>query len=164
MTHPKYRYILNLDGFASAFIIIKELYYNSILIIPASDFTDIICDILIPWKHYIPCNFDLSNLVETVKWCNSNLDQMEIILKNMITLRDKVISLDNILNVSHKLLTHGMVDAMNIRLTDCVIDTNIQKRIRIPIIPNDTIHLLNKKADIQLLNNNTITYEEQFNY
>jgi len=102
-----YRYILNLDGFASAFRIIKEMYYNSILIIPKSEFTDVIRQILVPWKHYIPCNKDLSNLKTTITWCNLNLPKMQIILNNLKELRDAVISPKNMLELTYQKIING---------------------------------------------------------
>lgn len=63
----KYKYILNLDGFASAFRIIKELYYDRIIIIPDSPYTYVIRYMLIEWVHYVPCSKNLDNLVNTIK-------------------------------------------------------------------------------------------------
>ena len=94
----EYKYILNLDGFASAWRIIQELFYGGCIIIPNSHYTDTIRQILKPWCHYIPCKKDMSNLVETIKWYIKYNSEVEKIVKNMVDMRNSIMSLDNIIS------------------------------------------------------------------
>ena len=161
---PIYRYILNLDGFASAFRIIKELYYNSILIIPESEYTDIMRDILKPWVHYVPVKGDLSNLENTVKWCNENLDKMNIILENMKQIRDKVITIENML-----FFTYEKIRNKNNRknLTEIINYDNSQEGTigEIPVIEDDVIKKLGKKTEFKWVGKDgTIERKEEIYY
>ena len=166
---PEFRYILNLDGFASAFRIVKELYYNSILIIPESPFNDVIRDVLKPWKHYIPVKGDLSNLENTIKWCNDNLDKMNIILDNMKKIRDRIITSDNMFKLTfNKISTNDNTLSLNLKLTDSGLgdyDESKDKSIDIPRIDPDDIKVLNKKTKFEWIDaNNNLKRSEDIYY
>jgi hypothetical protein len=152
-----YKYILNLDGFGSAFRIIKELFYDGIIIIPDSEYTDVIRDMLVPWKHYIPCNNDLSNLVNTVKWCNNNENLLKIIINNVRELR-KIITIDNMLNFTAYKINNNPLNYARY----CNFDVNSQSSIYpIPLINNDPINLLNKDGKILWKTSNGIIEREE---
>ena len=162
----EYRYILYLDGFASAWRIIKELYYNSIIVIPDTLYTNIILNILKPWKHYIPVKKKLENLINTISWCNDHFELMEIILKNMIELRNKYITFDNLL-----ILTSNNINNDSTTLQREIISyTNSQPEIEDPNIQNDDINILNKEAEFILsrdgieLSTETIIYNKYLKY
>jgi hypothetical protein len=157
---PEFRYILNLDGFASAFRIIKELYYNSIIIIPESEFTDVIRDVLKPWVHYVPCKSDLSNIIELIKWCNNNLMEMDKILKNMINIRDEIISIESMLTLSiNKLQETNWEVSQKIKLND-----KNEIIIKIPDINDDNINKLNKTVEVSWIQNDKIIRKENIYY
>ena len=166
---PEFRYILNLDGFASAWRIVKELYYNSILIIPESPFNDVIRDVLKPWKHYIPVKGDLSNLENTIKWCNDNLDKMNIILDNMKKIRDKIITSDNMFNLTfNKISTNDNTLSLNLKLTDSGLGDYKESEdnsIDIPRIDPDNIKVLGKKTKFEWIDaNNNVKKSEEIHY
>jgi hypothetical protein len=158
----KYKYILNLDGFASAYRIIKEMYYDSIIIIPESNFTDIIRNILEPWKHYIPCNKDLSNLKNTIKWCEANQDKMLIIIKNLMELRDGIISIDNMLSYTFNKLTTNNKNLVEI----CNFDTSKQPLIEHPLdFGKEQTTLLGKVGKVKISDlKGNIQYKEDIHY
>ncbi len=167
---PNYRYILNLDGFASAFRIIQEIYYNSILIIPDSDYTDVIRENLEPWKHYVPVKGDLSNLRNTIEWCNNNLDKMEIILKNLQNLRDNIIRFEHFIELTKRRITEK---SGTIKLTDIAgFNTSTQIKITPPTIPDDAIQPLGKttefvwkkKSDNSEISRESVSYKKYLKY
>lgn len=160
----QYRYILNLDGFGSPFRIIQELYYDSCIIIANSEFIDVIREILVPWKHYIPCNGDLSNLNNTVLWCRKNERLIDtIIMPNMRTLRDAIVNIDTMFELLHNRLTGN--------INDTLADTahfNIQNQQTIDPIPNiqnddekylrQNVSLVFKTIDGNIVQEEDITY------
>ena len=146
----KYKIILNLDGFASAFRIIQELYYNSCIIIPDSEYTDVLRDCLIPWKHYVPCKGDLSNLVNTIKWCVENDDKVLKILENLKSIRDAIISMDNMITLTQRLIMNPI---NKITLTS-IAGFNTTSQIEYKpdnIIEDDTVTLLSKKGTLSFV-------------
>jgi len=166
---PEFRYILNLDGFASAWRIVKEMYYNSILIIPESPFNDIIRDILKPWKHYIPVKGDLSNLENTIKWCNDNLDKMNIILGNIRRIRDRIITSDNMFKLTfNKISTNDNTLSLNLKLTDSELGDYKESEdnlIVIPLIYPDDIKKLGKQTKFEWIDaNNNLKRSEDIYY
>jgi hypothetical protein len=166
---PEFRYILNLDGFASAWRIVKEMYYNSILIIPESPFNDVIRDVLKPWKHYIPVKGDLSNLENTIKWCNDNLDKMNIILDNMKKIRDRIITSDNMFKLTfNKISTNNNTLSLNLKLTDSGLGDYKESEdnsFDIPPIDPDDIKDLGKKTKFEWIDaNNNLKRSEDIYY
>ena len=145
-----YKCILNLDGFASAFRIIQEMYYDSCIIIPDSDFTDVLRDVLVPWVHYVPCKSDLSNLLETIKWCINpdNVSNIEIILNNLKTLRDEIISIDSFVDFTF----NKIIGNYNIKLSDNIVSLKNQPQVNIPFIGSDNLKTLGKKGTLLIKN------------
>ena len=78
----KYKYILNLDGNVSAYRLGEELGSGSVIFIPQSKYVLWFSHKLIPWKHYIPIDNDLGNLLEMVQWCKENDTQCQQIAQN----------------------------------------------------------------------------------
>lgn len=78
----QYKYILNLDGHDSSSAIIKILQSNSLMIGPIPKWHIVVNFKLEPWVHYVPLKDDTSDLEEKLKWCNSNQEKCEEIVKN----------------------------------------------------------------------------------
>jgi len=162
----RFKCVLNLDGFASAFRIIQEMYYNSCMIIPESEYTDVLRDILVPWKHFVPCNGDLSNVVNTIKWCTQNDDKVLAILKNLRELRDSVVTFDNFLAVTTAKFVYGNKKQINLD-TLVNFDSSKQPEFKPSVlpIPNDTITLLGKQGKLSFKNDiGQLTLEEDLYY
>lgn len=83
----EYKYLLHLDGVSSSWRIIRELYYNSLIIIPETPFTDVIRDSLVKNSHYIEVKRDLSNLINTVYFLHNNNNINKIIIENVNELK-----------------------------------------------------------------------------
>lgn len=148
----KYRYILHLDGYSSAWRIIKELFYHSIILIPDTDFTDIVRNLMIPWVHYIPIKKNLSNLVNTIKWCNNNINEIIIIANNALKLGKFLCNIN--LNIDY---IYNCITTNN----KCNYNHDIEWKIlkTIPIISDDDNIIINKNIIIKfknIYNNNII--------
>tara|TARA_B100001057_G_scaffold497548_1_gene601979 strand:+ start:5438 stop:6460 length:1023 start_codon:yes stop_codon:yes gene_type:complete len=78
----QYKYILNLDGHDSSSGIIHSLRSNSLMISPTPKWHIVVNFKLEPWVHYVPLKDDTSDLGEKLKWCNSNQEKCEEIVKN----------------------------------------------------------------------------------
>ena len=141
-----YKYILNIDGFASAFRIIKELYYNTCIIIPNSNYTDVIRNYLVPFKHYIPCKKKLENIINTYKWCEDNHESVKLVINNMIELREKFISIKNILGFTFEILNNNNNNCNHNKIIEFISNQKIIDNI--PIIEDDIINIKNKNAYI----------------
>jgi hypothetical protein len=150
----KYKVILNLDGFASAFRIIQEMYYNSCIIIPESDYSDVLRNCLIPWKHYVPCKGDLSNLINTIKWCVENDDKVLKILENLRTLRDKIISIDNMLNLTKELIVNPKIQINLTKLVGFDISTQLEYKPDTLPISDDEEEKLGKTGKLEFIGEN----------
>lgn len=103
-----YKYVLQLDGFVSAWRIIQLIYSGCLIIKPnsfliknspykVSPFTDIIDSQLKPWIHYVPVEYDLSNLINTIQWCNNNPNICFKIIKNCWKIAFKYFSREKII-------------------------------------------------------------------
>ena len=158
----RYKALLNLDGFASPFRTIQEMYYNSCIIVPESDFTDVLRDCLIPWKHYVPCKKDLSNIINTIKWCTENDDKVLNILKNLRELRDNIISLDNMVNLSINLILNPSKDFNLVKLVKFNVDNQLEYKPD-TMIPDDIIIKKGIKGKLEF-NREIKTLEEDVYY
>ncbi len=70
----RFRYLLHIDGFVSAWRLALELLSFSVILKVDSDWVEHYYSELLPWIHYIPVKADLSDLIQTIDWCNCNQD------------------------------------------------------------------------------------------
>ena len=161
----RYKVMLNIDGFASPFRTIQEMYYNSCIIVPQTEYTDVLRDCLVPWKHYVPCSGDLSDLINTIKWCTENDDKVIKILENLRELRDKIISVDNMLDLTKELILNP---SSKTTLTNIVnFDINSQKEYKPDVVSQITIddkQELGKSAVLAFLGPEGISLKEDIYY
>ena len=87
-----YKYILNIEGYVSAFRLSSELRMNSVVLICESDYKMWYSDLLIEYEHYVPIKKDLSNLVDQIKWCIKNDKKCEKIAENSIKFSEKYLT------------------------------------------------------------------------
>lgn len=78
----KYKYILHIDGFVSAWRLALEMLSMSTILKVYSDWEEHYYCGLIPWVHYVPVKADLSNLIQIIEWCRDNDDACFNIAKN----------------------------------------------------------------------------------
>jgi hypothetical protein len=65
-TLPKYKYILNVDGVLASFRMAVLLRSGSVVFMQKSYSEEFFVNQLIPWVHYVPIKYDLSDLVEKI--------------------------------------------------------------------------------------------------
>jgi hypothetical protein len=94
----EYKYILNIDGYVSAYRLSSELSMGSVVLIVKSDYKLWFSDKLIEYVHYVPVNADLSNLIDIIKWCKKNDKKCKDIASNGMEFFKKYLSKDGILD------------------------------------------------------------------
>lgn len=107
-----YKFIIHIQGHTQAFRLSIELAMNSVLLIVKGKYRLWYESKLIPWKHFVPVESDLSDLLEKVSWCLENDRECEQIAKNARQFYDTYLSkkgcltyLKNLLcEISHKCL------------------------------------------------------------
>lgn len=100
----KYKYILHLDGHVSAFRLSNELSFGSVILFPESKWKLWYSHLLKPYVHFVPIHKDLSNLVEQIKWCQSNDDQCKEISQNALKFYEKYLCRESILDYCQHLI------------------------------------------------------------
>jgi len=79
----KYKYILDIDGFASTWsATVWKLYSGSVLLKQKSVWTQWYYDDLQEYVHYVPIANDFSDLNKQIQWCIDNDDKCKIIVTN----------------------------------------------------------------------------------
>jgi hypothetical protein len=94
----EYKYILNIDGYVSAYRLSSELSMGSVVLIVKSDYKLWFSDKLIEYVHYVPVNSDLSNLINIIKWCKKNDKKCKEIANNAMEFFHKYLTKDGILD------------------------------------------------------------------
>jgi hypothetical protein len=100
----RYKYILHIDGHVSAFRLGIELATRSVILKVDSPWKTWFSDRLKPYVHYVPVNWDLSNLFEIIQWCKENDDECLKISKNARAFYDKYLNRDAILDYTQSIL------------------------------------------------------------
>ncbi|XP_047128293.1 protein O-glucosyltransferase 2 isoform X1 [Hydra vulgaris] len=89
----KYKYQLNIDGTVAAYRLPYLLAGDSVVLKQDSKYYEHFYGDLIPMKHYIPFNSDLSNLEEKVLWAIQNDEKAQkIALEGQRYARDNLLS------------------------------------------------------------------------
>lgn len=77
-----YKYIINIDGHVSAFRLSIELNIGSVVLLVKSSWKIWYSDMLVPYKHYVPVNEDLSDLMSQIQWCKDHDQECQEIVAN----------------------------------------------------------------------------------
>lgn len=80
----RFAYIVHIDGHTSAFRLLTELGTGSVVLMVESRYALWIHQFLKPMIHYIPIKRDLSDLIETIEFCNENPEQCAEIASNAL--------------------------------------------------------------------------------
>lgn len=100
-----YKYILNIDGYVSAFRLSSELSMNSVILLVDSKYKLWFSHLLEPYVHYVPIKDNLEDLISQIKWCKENDDKCKKIAENAMAFHKKYLSKDNILDYMQKQLS-----------------------------------------------------------
>ena len=99
-----YKYIIHIDGHVSAFRLSLELGMGSVILLQQSSYTTWYKDMLEEYKHYIPINNDLSNLITQIKWCKEHDEECKKIAQNALDFYNTYLQKNGILDYLQKLL------------------------------------------------------------
>jgi hypothetical protein len=88
-----YKYIVYIDGNVHAYRLLTNLIFGSVILRVLSPYTSWVDTILQPFKHYIPINHDLSNLLDIIQWCKSNDQQCKKIAHQGYTIAKQILTL-----------------------------------------------------------------------
>jgi len=99
----KYKYILHLDGVASAWRIISLLFLDSIIFIPESDLGDIIMNLLVENTHYVKIKGDFTDFRDKFTYCENNDTYCMSIINNVRILR-QMLNIEYICNIAHNIV------------------------------------------------------------
>lgn len=99
-----YKYVLDIEGNASAYRIGYVLSFKSVLLKVESDYTMWIDEYLKPNVHYIPINRDFSNLATTIEWCREHDKECKKMADNAYKLFKKCFTEDFICKYMSKKL------------------------------------------------------------
>lgn len=99
-----YKYIINIDGYVSAFRLTFLFSFNSVVLSVKSDYRPWFYCHLIDYENIIFINKDLSNLAEVVTWLKKNDDKAKKIAQNGCELYKKLFSKKGLLDYSQLLL------------------------------------------------------------
>lgn len=99
-----YKYIIHIDGHVSAFRLSIEMNMGSTILMVDSDYKMWYRHLLIPFIHYVPVKRDLSDLVDTIKWCKKNDEKCKKIAENCKIFYKKYLDKNGIFNYLQTLL------------------------------------------------------------
>jgi hypothetical protein len=85
----KYKYVLDIEGNASAYRLGYFLSFKSLLLKVDSEYKIWLDDFLKPYEHYIPIKKDFSNLAVILEWCRTHDKACEKIANNAFKLFTK---------------------------------------------------------------------------
>ena len=94
----KYKYILNIDGYVSAYRLSSELSMGSVVLIVKSEYKLWFSTNLKEYVHYVPVKEDLSDIIQIIQWCKDNDEKCKKIAANAMEFFKKYLSKDGILN------------------------------------------------------------------
>jgi hypothetical protein len=100
----KYKYIINIDGHVCAYRLSLELSMGSVVLLVDSDYSLWFESKLVPYKHFIPIRRDLSNLLSTLQWCESNDALCEQIAKNGVEFYNTYLTKNGVLDYLESLM------------------------------------------------------------
>jgi hypothetical protein len=103
----EYKYIINVGGHSCAFRLSLELGMGSVILLVKNEYTLWFMEKLIPGKHYLEVESDLSNLTQVLDWCEAHQKECEEIASTARMFHDKYLS------------RQGILDYLQVTLTKC---------------------------------------------
>lgn len=93
-----FKYIINVDGHVTAFRLSLELSMGSVILMVKSDWKIWYSHLLKKDVHYLEIKEDLSDLIDTIKWCRNNDDKCKQIADNAKQFYNTYLQKDGILD------------------------------------------------------------------
>jgi hypothetical protein len=79
LEHAKYRYLIDIDGVASAWGFFEKLLLGACILKVGSPFEQWYYRELGEWRHFVPVRADLSDLTTQIEWCREHPDRARAI-------------------------------------------------------------------------------------
>jgi hypothetical protein len=79
LEHAHYRFLIDIDGAASAWSFFEKLLLGGCILKVGSPFEQWFYSELTEWQHFVPVRQDLSDLFEKIEWCHGNQDEARAI-------------------------------------------------------------------------------------
>ena len=157
-----YKYIINIDGYVSAFRLSLELNMGSVILLVDSKWKMWFSSFLVPNLHYIPIKADLSDLIEKIKWCQNNDEKCKKISENARKFYNTYLRKDGILDYLQKLLCDIKNQIGNyVYETQEPLQIKNDKDIKTKIVYQIEAEFLRKPSEIEL--NGVINYFGKIN-
>ena len=99
-----YKYLIHLDGHASAFRLSFEMSYGCCILKTESKYKLWFSDMLKPYEHYVPIKEDLSDLYKQIDWCRKNDKKCKMMGENCQKFYKMYLEEDGIYDYLEKLL------------------------------------------------------------
>lgn len=103
----KFKYIINIDGHSATNRFSYLLQSGSLILNVESKYVignqRWFCHLLIPYKHYIPIKYDLSDLEEIILWCRLNDDKCKLIVQNAMNLYNNYFTKEHLMKYTANL-------------------------------------------------------------
>lgn len=102
----KYKYIIHIQGYVSAYRLSLELSMKSVILFVKTPYKLWFENRLVPYVHYVPVKADMSDLIDTIKWCRDNDDKCKQIAENAYKFYHDNLDKNGILTYISDTLTH----------------------------------------------------------
>ena len=141
-----YKYILNIEGYVSAFRLSSELRMNSVVLICESEYKLWYSDLLVEYEHFVPVKKDLSNLIDQIKWCVKNDKKCEKIASNSLKFYEKYLTKEALYDYMQKVFVNIY---LNRNLKNPLVIKKVKKNVAIIVCFRDPgNNSRNKQKDI----------------
>jgi len=147
-----YKYILNIDGYVSAFRLSSELRMRSVILLVESDYKLWYSQWLVPYEHYVPVKKDLSNLIDVIQWCIKHDKDCSKIAENAYTFYEKYLTKDGIFDYLQSKMN---TIYLNRNVKNPLVLKKVKKNVAIIVCYRDSGNGLRKKQKdlfIQIMN------------
>jgi len=156
-----YKYILDIEGYVSAFRLSSELRMRSVILLVDSDYKLWYSQWLVPYEHFVPVKKDLSDLIEIIQWCIKHDKECSKIAENAYTFYEKYLTKDGIFDYLQKKMN---TIYLNRNLKNPLVLKKVKKNVAIIVCYRDSGNGLRKKQKdlfIKIINR---IFPELFNF
>jgi len=154
----KYRYILNIDGFASAWRLSKELFYCSVIIKNKSEYTDALQQSLFPGINYLEVDTNFENLIKTIEFYNdkSQLSKLQKMVDRNIFFAKNIMTFDFQIEFLKRKIEGGNDTYLSMFAETPHGDTYLSMFLEKKLIPKDEKKIVGNSENVTYYQNNKL--------
>ena len=157
----KYKYILHIDGYVSAFRLSSEMRMNSVLLICKSDYNLWYSHLMVEYEHFVPVKNDLSDLIDQIKWCLKNDKKCMQIASNAMEFYKKYLTIDGVFDYMQQLI---MKIHLNMNIKNPLVLKKSKKNVAIIVCFRDSGNNVRNQQKIVFVKSLTSIFKELFNF